>query len=86
MKLPQYRLLKMWVANRGTKLCAEWKDIVTCDECVFLKVYNRKSIYAVCTKFDLVFKPFGEDTRNCYCAWGELPKAEETEPIGTDCG
>lgn len=57
-----------------------WYDVVTCDKCVFCKVYNNKDIYAVCTKFSMIFPQFGDDTRKNYCSWGE-----RTNPLYTDC-
>lgn len=54
------------------------RGLVYCDECVYLSVQNTKYMYAICQRHGIEFKPFEDDTRTHYCAWGV--KAEQTEP------
>ena len=54
------------------------RGLVYCDECAYLSVQNTKYLYAICQRHGIEFKPFEDDTRTHYCAWGV--KAEQTEP------
>lgn len=60
---------KQAAAERIRKI--PYLDIVRCVDCIFCKVHNTKDLYARCTKFDINFFPFQEDTRTNYCSWGE---------------
>lgn len=46
-------------------------SIVRCKDCRHLDVWNLKNIYAVCSKHGITFEPFEDDTRTCFCSWGE---------------
>jgi len=45
-------------------------EIVRCAECVYCNIQNTKYIYAICERHGIVFKPFEDDTRTHFCAWG----------------
>lgn len=47
-------------------------EVVTrCKDCKHLCVWNRKDIYAFCSKTNIVFLPFDKDTRTFFCSYGE---------------
>lgn len=82
MKLPHYQVLKVSVEDKTT-LKAEWLDCVTCDECAYLNVQNTKYLYAICERHGIEFKPFEDDTRTHFCAWG-IKTDRKTEPTERD--
>ena len=51
-------------------------EVVRCKDCRHLDVWNLKNIYAVCSKHGITFEPFEDDTRTCFCSWGERTKPE----------
>ena len=46
-------------------------EIVRCKDCVYCTVQNTQYIYAICQRHGIEFKPFEDDTRTHFCAWGE---------------
>lgn len=48
-----------------------YESVVHCKDCIHLDVWNLKNIYAVCSKHGITFEPFEDDTRTCFCSWGE---------------
>lgn len=46
-------------------------EVVRCKDCVYCTVQNTKYIYAICQRHGIEFKPFEDDTRTHFCAWGE---------------
>lgn len=46
-------------------------EVVRCKDCRYLDVWNLKNIYAVCAKHGITFESFEDDTRTCFCSWGE---------------
>lgn len=47
-------------------------EVVTrCKDCKYLRVWNRKDIYAFCPKTSIAFLPFDKDTRTFFCSYGE---------------
>lgn len=46
-------------------------EVILCKDCRYLDVWNLKNIYAVCSKHGITFEPFEDDTRTCFCSWGE---------------
>lgn len=69
MKLPQYRLLKISQKDHTT-LEAEWIDIVTCEECKWLRYCETEELdlYLDCDKPDGGGIPRNEEW---FCADGE---------------
>lgn len=63
-----YALLKKKVADAPT---VDAVPVVRCKDCKHLRVWNRKDIYAFCPKTNIVFLPFGKDTRTFFCGCGE---------------
>lgn len=45
--------------------------VVQCKDCKHLCVWNRKDIYAFCSKTNIAFLPFELDTRTFFCSYGE---------------
>lgn len=45
--------------------------VVRCKDCVYCTIQNTKYNYAICQRHNIKFKPFGDDTRTHFCAWGE---------------
>lgn len=45
--------------------------VVRCKDCKHLCVWNRKDIYAFCSKTNIAFSPFELDTRTFSCIYGE---------------
>ena len=45
--------------------------VTRCKDCKHLCVWNRKDIYAFCSKTNIVFLPFEQDTRTFFCSYGE---------------
>lgn len=62
------------IYTRITGLVADKVDVVRCKDCRHLDVWNLKNIYAVCSKHGITFEPFEDDTRTCFCSWGERSK------------
>lgn len=62
-------------------------EIVRCAECVYCNIQNTKYLYAICERHSIEFKPFKDDTRTHYCAWG-VKADRKTEPsfTATDFG
>lgn len=50
---------------------ADVAPVVRCKDCKHLCVWNRKDIYAFCSKTNIVFLPFEKDTRTFFCGLGE---------------
>ena len=74
MRLPQDRILHIDIEIKDGKVnvVAEWQgELVRCNDCRYLDVWNLKNIYAVCSKHRITFEPFEADTRTHFCAWGE---------------
>lgn len=46
-------------------------EVVRCNDCKHLCVWNQKDIYAFCPKTNIVFLPFDKDTRTFFCSLGE---------------
>ena len=46
-------------------------QVVRCENCKHLRVWNQKDIYAFCPKTNIVFLPFEKDTRTFFCSYGE---------------
>lgn len=63
-----YALLKKKVADAPT---VDAVQVVRCENCKHLCVWNRKDIYAFCPKTNIVFLPFEKDTRTFFCSYGE---------------
>lgn len=63
-----YALLKKKVADAPT---VDAVQVVRCEDCKHLRVWNRKDIYAFCPKINIVFLPFEMDTRTFFCSYGE---------------
>ena len=54
--------------------CAPTVDAVVvtrCKDCKHLCVWNRKDIYAFCSKTNIAFLPFELDTRTFFYSYGE---------------
>ena len=71
----QVQMLKMAdrkVSEKSTgSNCSEKPNsCVTCAECAYLNVQNTKYLYAICERHGIEFKPFEDDTRTHFCAWG----------------
>lgn len=45
--------------------------VTRCKDCKHLRVWNRKDIYAFCSKTNIAFSPFELDTRTFSCIYGE---------------
>ena len=45
--------------------------VVHCENCQHIHVLNTSEIYAICDKTNFVFQPFGVDTREFGCLYGE---------------
>ena len=45
-------------------------ELVRCAECVYCNIQNTKYLYAICERHGIEFKPFEDDTRTHFCAWG----------------
>lgn len=45
--------------------------VTRCKDCKHLCVWNRKDIYAFCSKTNIAFLPFELDTRTFFCSYGE---------------
>jgi len=62
-------------------------EIVRCAECVYCNIQNTKYIYAICERHGIVFKPFEDDTRTHFCAWGVKAdrKTENSSEIPNNC-
>lgn len=50
---------------------ADVVEVVRCKDCKYLQVINDGKVYAKCTMTDFEFLPFGTDTREHYCSYGE---------------
>ena len=50
--------------------------IVHCENCQHIHVLNTSEIYAICDKTNFVFQPFGVDTREFGCPYGERRESE----------
>lgn len=50
---------------------ADAVEVVRCKDCVYCTVQNTKYLYAICQRHGIEFKPFEDDTRTHFCAWGE---------------
>lgn len=50
---------------------ADVAPVVRCKDCKHLCVWNRKDIYAFCSKTNIAFLPFELDTRTFFCSYGE---------------
>ena len=46
--------------------------VVRCKDCKHLLVINGNELYATCRKSVMQFDSFGVDTREFYCAYGEV--------------
>lgn len=46
-------------------------QVVRCENCKHLCVWNRKDMYAFCPKTNIAFLPFEQDTRTFFCGFGE---------------
>jgi hypothetical protein len=53
------------------KPTADVVEVVRCKDCKHLKIINDGKVYAKCTMTDFEFLPFGTDTREHYCGYGE---------------
>ena len=51
-------------------------EVVRCYDCKHLQVINDGKVYAKCTMTDFEFLPFGTDTREHYCGFGERSENE----------
>jgi hypothetical protein len=49
----------------------DFVEVVRCKDCKHLKIINDGKVYAKCTMTDFEFLPFGTDTREHYCGYGE---------------
>ena len=56
-------------------------ELVRCAECVYCNIQNTKYLYAICERHGIEFKPFEDDTRTHFCAWG-IKADRKTEPTG----
>ena len=45
--------------------------VTRCKDCKHLCVWNRKDIYAFCSKTNIAFLPFELDTRTFFCSYSE---------------
>lgn len=63
-----YALLKKKVEDAPT---VDAVVVTRCKDCKHLCVWNRKDIYVFCPKTNIVFLPFGKDTRTFFCSLGE---------------
>lgn len=50
--------------------------VVHCENCKHIHVLNTSEIYAICDKTNFVFQPFGVDTREFGCPYGERRESE----------
>ena len=48
--------------------------VVRCSECKYLNIVNGKEVYAFCGNLPVLFFMFDVDTREFYCADGEVEK------------
>lgn len=48
--------------------------VVRCSECKYLNIVNGKEVYAFCGNLPVMFFMFDVDTREFYCADGEVEK------------
>ena len=63
-----YALLKKKVEDAPT---VDAVVVTRCKDCKHLCVWNRKDIYAFCSKTNIAFLPFELDTRTFFCGFGE---------------
>lgn len=50
--------------------------LVHCENCQHIHVLNTSEIYAICDKTNFIFQPFGVDTREFGCPYGEHRESE----------
>lgn len=65
-----YAVALVWVSAIN-KLRRRAKLVTRCKDCKHLCVWNRKDIYAFCSKTNIAFLPFELDTRTFFCSYGE---------------
>ena len=50
--------------------------VVHCENCQHIHIINTSEIYAMCDKTNFIFQPFGVDTREFGCTYGERRESE----------
>ena len=50
--------------------------VVHCENCQHIHILNTSEIYAICDKTNFIFQPFGVDTREFGCPYGERRESE----------
>lgn len=50
--------------------------VVHCENCKHIRILNISEIYAICDKTNFIFQPFGVDTREFGCPYGERRESE----------
>ena len=53
--------------------------VVHCENCQHIHILNTSEIYAICDKTNFIFQPFGVDTREFGCPYGERRESEESK-------
>ena len=64
---------------RRTTVSADVAPVVHCKDCQHIHVLNTSEIYAMCDKTNFFFQPFGVDTREFGCPYGERRESEENK-------
>lgn len=65
---------KYLIENKGYRKASDVIEVVRCKDCKHLEIINDGKVYAKCTMTDFEFLPFGTDTREHYCGYGERSK------------
>ena len=58
---------------------ADVAPVVHCENCQHIHILNTSEIYAICDKTNFIFQPFGVDTREFGCPYGERRESEESK-------
>ena len=53
-------------------------ELIRCKDCKHLDVINSNAVFARCEKHGIEFLPFEDDTRECFCSWGERVEEWQT--------
>ena len=73
--LPSDGLMRALLLVRGAPTVPA-EVVVHCENCQHIHVLNTSEIYAICDKTNFVFQPFGVDTREFGCLYGERRESE----------
>ena len=63
--------LKSAFAFAKARAAADVLEVVRCEKCKHLTIYNSMDLYAFCEKTKYRFRPFQTDTRTHFCSYGE---------------